>query len=283
MLLSAGGIVALSAWQTVETLRQADSAKERKQGDATADKRTPVPVTTVNSSTDSGGFISQLAHRYTWPVIAICAANVSVCGAWQLPAAHAFLFRIFAFSYHGVFHKGRWHTLLTSIFSHSGGFHLAFNCIAFASVAPILVHVVGQRDFLAFYMGTGVLSSLSGIISQVALSRAEVRPNLKVRPSLGASGSVCGLFALTALLFPETRFQIIFLPFFHFSAETMLYGLVCFDLAGLVYGFVKGSSPLGHGAHLGGVLCGYLYFEHWLKHRNQVVKQVLARQGRLTR
>jgi hypothetical protein len=46
----------------------------------------------------------------------------------------------------------------------------------------------------------------------------------------------------------------------------MLKGLVAFDVAGLAVSLVR-HSGLGHGAHLGGVLCGYAFYKAYLESR----------------
>lgn len=51
---------------------------------------------------------------------------------------------------------------------------------------------------------------------------------------------------------PDSRINIIFLPMFTFSAEHAVYGIMLFDLIGLLLGF----RFLDHAAHLGGALFG---------------------------
>jgi rhomboid-like protein len=51
---------------------------------------------------------------------------------------------------------------------------------------------------------------------------------------------------------PDAKLQIIFLPFFTFSAENAVYGLLAFDALGLVLGW----KMFDHAAHLGGALFG---------------------------
>jgi rhomboid-like protein len=51
---------------------------------------------------------------------------------------------------------------------------------------------------------------------------------------------------------PDARLSIVFLPFFHFSAEQAIYGLIAFDLLGLIFRF----RMFDHAAHLGGTLFG---------------------------
>ncbi len=84
--------------------------------------------------------------------------------------------------------------------------------IAFSSVAPSLVHVLGTNDFMGLYLSAAILSSLSS----VGLSMVKARVTREVRhlyvPSLGASGAVLGCFAMIASIAPNNLFNIIFLP-----------------------------------------------------------------------
>lgn len=98
-----------------------------------------------------------------------------------------------------------------------------------------------------------------------------------VRPSLGASGAVCAIFATSALLFPHNQYQIMFIPY-PIEAENLLPGLVGFDTIGLIYSHFK-TSQLGHGAHLGGYLCGYGAF-NYLERNNPTAQRILRAQGR---
>lgn len=66
-----------------------------------------------------------------------------------------------------VFREGRWHTLLTSAFSHAHGWHLAFNMFALSSIAPPLSQIFGENTFLA-------VSSLACGLVSAACNSADV-------------------------------------------------------------------------------------------------------------
>jgi len=215
-----------------------------------------------------------IVRKYTLPVVAICTTHVVVFALWRVPRLNQFMYKHFTCSLAGI-RKGRLHTLITSVFSHQGGFHLIFNTIALSSISPILVQLTGGVEFMAFYLTTGILSSsvsvafqgvraslVRSVGSQLAKKTAAA---LTAQPALGASGAVFGCFAVSASLFPDNSFVLIFLPMFPIAASTLLPCMVLFDLAGTVYSFFK-SSPLGHVAHLGGVACGVLYYQYRIRH-----------------
>lgn len=53
---------------------------------------------------------------------------------------------------------------------------------------------------------------------------------------------------------PEARLRILFVPFFDFSAQAAVIGIIVFDLCGLLFRF----RLFDHAAHLGGSLFGML-------------------------
>ncbi|KAI6180491.1 Rhomboid domain-containing protein [Aphelenchoides besseyi] len=85
--------------------------------------------------------------------------------------------------------------------------------------------------------------------SRVWFKKYAVRSNVR---ALGASGAICAILAYTCMRIPEARLSIIFMPFFTFSAEEAIYGLIAIDLLGLLFRF----RLFDHAAHLGGSLFG---------------------------
>lgn len=93
-------------------------------------------------------------------------------------------------------------------------------------------------------MTAGVVSSLTSLAHK-AVVRSPVR-------ALGASGAILGALCYVCMQIPTARLSIVFLPMFSFPAESAVYGLIVFDLAGLLLGF----RTFDHAAHLGGALFG---------------------------
>jgi rhomboid-like protein len=155
--------------------------------------------------------------------LSFSAINVAVWGCWRVPHLHGLMERHFTTSVSrfsrstggGVLSSA--HTLLFSTFSHQSAMHLAFNSMALLSIAPPVCRMLGDELFLAFYCTTGVLSSALGnasVLMLAALSRGRSLSAMSMLhiPSLGASGAVFGVFAVTALLRPDAEFILIFLP-----------------------------------------------------------------------
>ncbi|KAF2275585.1 uncharacterized protein EI97DRAFT_399781 [Westerdykella ornata] len=156
------------------------------------------------------------------------------------------------------------YSLFTSIFAHSGAFHLGINMYAcYMFMPPVAVSRAFEGDpyhVLSFFLSTGVLSSyaqhFSTIFSDPAKAlRAGKVPETMI-PSLGASGALFGLLAVFAMQYPDAGLGIMFLPF-SIAAKNMLPMVMAFDAYGAVRGYP--GLHLGHAAHLGGALMGVAY------------------------
>lgn len=156
---------------------------------------------------------------------------------------------------------GRLWTLVTAAFSHFDWWHFGINMIVAWSFGSVLERLMGWRPFLSFYLGAAVFSSLAHCLVSLSMGRGDVG-------ALGASGAVSALLLAYALLFPQARilvFGIIPLP--------ALVGALFFvglDVWGLFAQGQGGGLPIGHGAHLGGALAGWLVWFFYLKDRFQM-------------
>jgi len=133
---------------------------------------------------------------------------------------------------------------LGSIFSHMHVLHLLINTFVFFSFVNYFFATPQKlqvEDFWAMYLTTGLCGSL--------LLRG-------VKPALGASGAVCGLLGTIAMLRPDIKIAVIFFPFYQFTLGTAFPYIVLLET--LLFLFWK-NSPIGHGAHLTGLVVGYLF------------------------
>jgi membrane associated rhomboid family serine protease len=211
----------------------------------------------------------QPARRRPRPLVVpvILGINIVVFLAWQLssrvPSLQALLVENFTVS---VVHLTVGHvwTLLTAAFSHYDWWHMLINMFVLWSFGGPLEIILGRRVFSAFYLVAAVFSSVSHCaVSALLLGRTDVL-------ALGASGAISGLLLIFALLFPKHRillFGIVPVP-----ALVGALGFVAFDLWGLFAQSAGGGLPIGHGAHLGGALCGAIMFFTYLKPRLEAVR-----------
>ena len=213
-------------------------------------------------------------------VLGILAINTAVLFMWRLPAynlpiSEHFMLLNFSTTWHGVFNRWRIHSLLTSVFSHKGTLHYAFNMYALTSFAPLVVDLVGEKEFLQFYCGTGVLASLACLSMTRVGGLIANKPDVIFNSSLGASGAIFGIATVWVNIFPKQLLTFLFFPFKPFEARQLFPGIVFFDTVMAIAQLLGVPSFIGHSAHLMGVLCGQKYFDEHLTKYNERVKWYL--------
>ena len=141
--------------------------------------------------------------------------------------------------------------LISHMFLHSGPMHLAFNMLALWSFGRILEQQWGETRFLIFYLVCGVGAALVSFLVDYFI----FGPFWGA--TLGASGAVYGLLLAFAMLYPNFKIMLIFLPV-PVAAKHFVPILLLIDLTGGVTGFSIFGSNIAHFAHLGGALFGFL-------------------------
>ncbi len=176
----------------------------------------------------------------------LIAFNVGVF-LYQLlrPDLNGRLLELYALSSAGI-EEGRWWQLLTHAFLHGNIWHLLFNMAGLWFAGRIVERVMGTGRFLALYVACAVAGGLAQLLLEGGSSLL-----------LGASGAVCGVILAFATIFPEA--QIVMLLFFvvplRFRAKYVGWGLTGSSLLFFLVGF---EPWIGHAAHLGGCVTGYL-------------------------
>lgn len=143
--------------------------------------------------------------------------------------------------------------MLSSVFVHHELWHIAFNMMSLFSLGMVLESRWGSRRFLWFYLICGFGGSLVQIaINYVLLTYFQIDSSLY---SIGASGAVFGVFTALALKYPDMEFMLFLIPF-PIKAKYLWRGLVAIDF---FFGLARVEGDIiGHWAHLGGVLFGYI-------------------------
>lgn len=176
----------------------------------------------------------------------LIAFNVGVF-LYQLlrPDLNERLLELYALSSAGI-EEGRWWQLLTHAFLHGSIWHLLFNMAGLWFAGRIVERVMGTGRFLALYIACAVAGGLAQLLLDGGSSLL-----------LGASGAVCGVILAFATIFPEA--QIVMLLFFviplRFRAKYLGWGLTGSSLLFFLVGF---EPWIGHAAHFGGCVTGYL-------------------------
>lgn len=158
-----------------------------------------------------------------------------------------------------VFQYGHIWRLLTYAFCHSESnlMHIVCNMIALFFLGRIVAIKIGDREFLWVYLSAAVFSGLVQVCS-MAIYRSPGQDWV-----LGASGAVCAVFVLFTMHYPKLNLYIFgILPV---QARWLLAIAVIYDglgFLGLVPSvFVGDGAKIGHAAHLGGLIFGFLYFQ----------------------
>ncbi|HLR74479.1 MAG TPA: rhomboid family intramembrane serine protease [Virgibacillus sp.] len=140
----------------------------------------------------------------------------------------------FGAKYNPAIIDGEWWRIISSMFLHIGMLHLMMNMLALYYLGTAVERIYGSWRFFIIYL----LAGIGGGLASFAFT---------INVSAGASGAIFGLFG--ALLF----FGLIHKKLFFQTMGRNLLFLVGFNI---VFGFVV--PQIDNGAHLGGLLCGFL-------------------------
>lgn len=155
------------------------------------------------------------------------------------------LFPLLAMSRDGLM-EGSWWQLLTHAFLHGNIFHLMVNMVALWFTGPLLEELLGGGRYLGLYFG-GIVAG--GLLQTFA--------NPESIDLVGASGAVCALLVGFATILP--KLQITALIFFvipvRMKAATLGWIIV---MGSILFWAFKIEPGIGHLAHLGGAIAGFL-------------------------
>ena len=173
-------------------------------------------------------------------VFIIIIANVlfSMKGFKEYPFFNKYKFQI------GSILSGEKIRLLTSGFLHADWVHLGFNMYALYLFGNIVQAFLGAPFFLIIYFG----SLLAGGLYSLKYHRDQ-----PYYSAVGASGAVSGIVYSSILLYPGMELFLFFIPIpipgYIFGVGYLLYS---------IYGMKKQLGAIGHSAHLGGAMGGFL-------------------------
>lgn len=134
--------------------------------------------------------------------------------------------------------------MISSAFLHVDYLHLLLNMYVLYIFAPTIVASVGVFKFLIIYAG----SLLAGNFLTLSYHK-----NNLYYSAVGASGAIAGIVYASILLNPEMRLGIFPLPFY---VPGYIFGILYMVYS--VYGMKKQLGNIGHSAHLGGAIGGFL-------------------------
>ena len=172
--------------------------------------------------------------------IAIIAANVLV----SLRGFNdSYFFERYKFSIGGV-KAGQKERTITSGFLHVDIAHLFFNMFTLYFFANTVIGWFGAFKFLIIYFA----SLLGGSLLALFFHKDE-----PFYSAVGASGAVTGVLYAAILLNPNMQLGILFIPI-----PLPAYVLGIAYLLYSIYGMKSRQDNIGHSAHFGGAMAGYV-------------------------
>lgn len=157
---------------------------------------------------------------------------------------------------------------ITFQFLHANLNHIVFNMLALFFFGGMVEYYLGRKRFLAFYLLCGTCGALMYLLlNGLGLAGVAVfgpkfsvpgllisDPNL---PLVGASAGVMGVVMAGAFLAPTA--EVLFFFVIPMKLRTLAYGLVCFAVLAVFFGF---SNAGGEAAHIGGALAGFYFIRN---------------------
>lgn len=167
-----------------------------------------------------------------------------------------------------------WWQPFTHMFMHGGFWHLFFNMYTLFIFGSVLERVWGPKKFLVFYFVTGIGAAAihTGVewmqmqtwITQAAEGSQSALVSihqLKMTPTVGASGAIYGVLMGYAMLYPDSVLTLLFPPV---SMKAKWFVLIFAGIE-LLTGVTGTGGGIAHFAHLGGLIFGFLLIYFWKK------------------
>lgn len=165
----------------------------------------------------------------------------------------------------GAIQAGQKERMLTSGFLHVDLSHLFFNMFTLYFFADVVIDWFGPGKFVILYF----ISLVAGSLLALYFHKSE-----PYYTAVGASGAVTGILYSAILLEPGMRLGIMFIPI-----PLPAYVLGILYLFYSIYGMKKRLGNIGHTAHFGGAIGGYvitLLFRPELLYTDTLVVLLLA-------
>ncbi len=151
--------------------------------------------------------------------------------------------------------------LVTHIFLHANSFHLLFNMLFLYFFGPELERRVGGEKFLTVFFISGIAGGVGYVLWSLII---DFIFNFPPSPAVGASGALFGIFACLAILAPEIRVYVFFIP----VPMKLTQALVFFTFLDII--FIVMGDPIALSAHLSGALAG-LVLGWWIKKKGRQI------------
>jgi membrane associated rhomboid family serine protease len=138
----------------------------------------------------------------------------------------------------GSIRAGEQYRMFTSAFLHADFMHLGFNMLTLYFFAPVVIYTLGVVGFLLVYFASMACGSL------LTLYLHKNEPSYR---AIGASGAVMGVLFASILINPYQEINFI---------DGYIFGIIYLLLT--IYGMKTKAGNIGHTAHFGGAIGGFL-------------------------
>ena len=149
-----------------------------------------------------------------------------------------------------IVNEKKYYQMITSAFLHANFMHLFFNMFALFTFGSYLetffIQNLGSFDGSLYFFLIYFISLLTGSLLTVAFHYKD--PNYV---AVGASGAVSGIVFSYIIFFPQSMLYVFFIPM-----PAYLFAVLW--IAFSVYGMKSKLGNIGHEAHLGGALGGFI-------------------------
>ena len=144
----------------------------------------------------------------------------------------------------GSIRRGEQFRMFSSGFLHADTQHLLFNMLTLFFFADRVIYYIGEFNFILIYLASLVLGSLLSLY----FHKDEFHYS-----AVGASGAVTGVLYSAILLDPTMSLYMFFIPIpipaYIFGIAYLLYS---------IYGMKNRVGNIGHDAHFGGAIGGFV-------------------------
>ena len=144
----------------------------------------------------------------------------------------------------GGIQRGEQIRMLSSGFLHANMPHLLFNMLTLYFFADVVIISLGYISFVIIYFASLLLGNLLSYY---------FHKNDYSYSAIGASGAVSGVLYAAILLYPNMGLYLFFIPI---EIPAWIFGILY--LLYSIYGMKKQLGNIGHDAHFGGAMAGYL-------------------------
>ena len=144
----------------------------------------------------------------------------------------------------GGIKRGEKIRMISSGFLHVDQMHLFFNMFTLYFFADPVISYLGQVNFVIVYFGSLIVGNLLSFY----FHKEEYHYS-----AVGASGAVTGVLYSAILLNPDMKLYMFFIPI---AIPSYIFGIGYLMYS--IYGMKKRIGNIGHDAHFGGAIGGYV-------------------------